>query len=68
MAAERQRSTVAPPVETSLIQATMGQPDAVPVMDEDFHPGAASIGEQVTMVRRSRTKHLNHPKLIKKKA
>ena len=48
-----------PPVETSLIQTTVGQPDAVSVMDQDFHPGAASIGEQVTMVRLRRTKHLN---------
>ena len=59
---ERQRSTAAPPVKTSLIQTPMGQPDAVPVMDKDFHPGAASIGEQVTMVRLRRTKHLNYPR------
>ena len=42
---EDHRSTAAPPVETSLIQTPMGQPDAMPIMDQDFHPGAASVGE-----------------------
>ena len=38
----------------------MSQPDALPVMDQGFHPGAASVGEQVGVMRRRRTKHVNH--------
>ena len=40
----------------------VGQPDAVSVMDQNFHPGAASVGEQIGVMRLRRTKHLNHPR------
>ncbi len=50
----------APPVKAPLIQTSIGQPDAMTVMHQHFHPVAAPIGKQVGMVRQRTTKHLNY--------
>ncbi len=50
------------PVKASLVQSPVGEPDAMAVMYQHFHPGTASVGKQVGMVRHCCTKHLYYPR------
>lgn len=48
------------PGELPLVQASRGQPDADPVVNQDLHAVGAPIGEQIGMVWVSGAEHLDH--------
>ena len=50
-----------PPAETPLIESAMGEPDAVPIMDQHFHPVRPPMGKQVGMMGPGFTEDLDNP-------
>src|SRR5690554_2338719 len=50
------------PMELTPIQSTGTQPDAQAIVDQDLHPVAPLVGEQIGAMRPGRTKDLNNPR------